>query len=68
MTHREMVAGDLYPSRSGTKFICDLPGPGPWHMCRVAEGVLVFSPTWSRLGRIENGIVTWIDPVAEIQA
>lgn len=65
---REMVAGDIWPTRAGTKFICDLPGPGPWHMCRVGDAVVSVSPNWPKMAMIRGGIVTWVDPVAEIQA
>ena len=67
MTHREMIAGDLCGPISGTKFICDLPGPGPWHMCRWDGAIVSVSPNFPQMALIRDGIVTWVDPVAEIQ-
>ena len=52
MTHREMIAGDLCGPISGTKFICDLPGPGPWHMCRWDGAIVSVSPNFPKMALI----------------
>jgi hypothetical protein len=68
MIHRDMVPGDLFPTRSGATFVCDLPGPGPWHMCRIGNAAVVVSPNWPKMAVIRDGVPEWIDPVGEIQA
>lgn len=30
--------------RSGTTFICDMPGPGPWRMTFIFGGLIAVSP------------------------
>ena len=66
--HRDMVAGDLYPTRGGFEFFGALPGPGPWHMTRVGEDIVLVSTGHREMGWYRDGVVTWIDPGAEIQA
>ncbi len=68
MTHRLMVPGDIYPTISGLALVCELPGPGPWHSCRVGEAFVAVSPNWPKMVVIQDGVPRWINPVAEIQA